>query len=92
MDMHAHLRDELLTLVLAGHETTANSLAWTWERLVRTPEAYERLRDAVRALAGLGPWFIAAPATPRAGTGVSHATPSPSSRSGSDDGPPSEMK
>ena len=31
------LRDELLTLVLAGHETTANSLAWTWERLVRTP-------------------------------------------------------
>jgi cytochrome P450 len=30
------LRDELLTLVLAGHETTANSLAWTWERLVAT--------------------------------------------------------
>ena len=43
------VRDELLTLVLAGHETTANSLAWTWERLVRTPEAYERLRDAVRS-------------------------------------------
>jgi cytochrome P450 len=42
------LRDELLTLVLAGHETTANSLAWTWERLVRHPEAYERLRSAVR--------------------------------------------
>ena len=43
------LRDELLTLVLAGHETTANSLAWTWERLIRTPAAYERLRDAVRS-------------------------------------------
>jgi cytochrome P450 len=43
------LRDELLTLVLAGHETTANSLAWTWERLVRTPEAHERLRAAVDA-------------------------------------------
>jgi cytochrome P450 len=42
------LRDELLTLVLAGHETTANSLSWTWERLVRTPAAHERLRDAVR--------------------------------------------
>jgi cytochrome P450 len=42
------LRDELLTLVLAGHETTANQLAWTWERLVRTPGAHERLRDAVR--------------------------------------------
>ncbi len=35
------LRDELLTLVLAGHETTANSLAWTWERLVRTPDAHD---------------------------------------------------
>jgi cytochrome P450 len=42
------LRDELLTLVLAGFETTANQLAWTWERLVRTPVAYERLRSAVR--------------------------------------------
>jgi cytochrome P450 len=42
------LRDELLTLVLAGHETTANSLAWTWERLVRNPAAHEALRDAVR--------------------------------------------
>jgi cytochrome P450 len=42
------LRDELLTLVLAGHETTANSLAWIWERLVRTPDAYDALREAVR--------------------------------------------
>jgi cytochrome P450 len=42
------LRDELLTLVLAGHETTANSLAWTWERLVRNPAAHNALRDAVR--------------------------------------------
>jgi cytochrome P450 len=42
------LRDELLTLVLAGHETTANQLAWTWERLVRTPAAHERLMAAVR--------------------------------------------
>ncbi len=42
------LRDELLTLVLAGHETTANSLAWTWERLVRVPAAYDWLREGVR--------------------------------------------
>jgi cytochrome P450 len=42
------LRDELLTLVLAGHETTANQLAWTWERLVRFPEALDRLSAAVR--------------------------------------------
>jgi cytochrome P450 len=43
------LRDELLTLVLAGHETTANSLAWTFERLLRNPAAYDRLREVVRA-------------------------------------------
>jgi cytochrome P450 len=43
------LRDELLTLVLAGHETTANQLAWAWERLVRTPAAHDHLRDAVRS-------------------------------------------
>jgi cytochrome P450 len=43
------LRDELLTLVLAGHETTANSLAWTFERLLRAPAAYDRLRELVRS-------------------------------------------
>ncbi|MGN6663099.1 MAG: cytochrome P450 [Solirubrobacterales bacterium] len=42
------LRDELMTLVLAGHETTANQLAWTWERLLRSPAAHERLLAAVR--------------------------------------------
>jgi len=45
----AEVRDELLTLVLAGFETTANSLAWTWERLLRTPEAHEQLLSAVRS-------------------------------------------
>jgi cytochrome P450 len=43
------LRDELVTLVLAGHETTANQLAWTFERLMRFPHAYDRLREAVRS-------------------------------------------
>jgi cytochrome P450 len=43
------LRDELLTLVLAGHETTANSLAWAFERLVRHPQAYDRLREVTRS-------------------------------------------
>jgi cytochrome P450 len=43
------LRDELLTLVLAGHETTANSLAWAWERLLRFPAAHEALVEAVRS-------------------------------------------
>jgi cytochrome P450 len=38
------LRDELVTVVGAGHETTATALAWAVERLVRHPEAMERLR------------------------------------------------
>jgi cytochrome P450 family 135 len=37
------LRDELMTLLVAGHETTATSLAWAIERLVRHPHAMERL-------------------------------------------------
>jgi cytochrome P450 len=43
------LRDQLLTLVLAGHETTANQLSWTVERLLRTPDAYDTLRDVTRS-------------------------------------------
>jgi cytochrome P450 len=45
----SHIRDELMSLVLAGHETTANSLAWTIERLLRAPAAYQRLREVVRS-------------------------------------------
>jgi cytochrome P450 len=39
------LRDELMTLLVAGHETTATGLAWALERLVRHPNALGRLRD-----------------------------------------------
>ena len=42
------LRDELMTLLLAGHETTATSLAWAIERLVRHPEAMDRLVTEAR--------------------------------------------
>lgn len=38
------LRDEAITLYLAGHETTANALAWTFYLLARNPEAEHRLR------------------------------------------------
>jgi len=37
------LRDELMTALVAGHETTASQLAWAFERLVRTPAVLERL-------------------------------------------------
>jgi cytochrome P450 len=39
------LRDELMTLLVAGHETTATAMAWTLERVIRHPEVLQRLRD-----------------------------------------------
>jgi len=39
------LRDELVTLLVAGHETTATALSWAFERLLRTPDAYARVRE-----------------------------------------------
>ncbi|MDQ6745844.1 MAG: cytochrome P450 [Actinomycetota bacterium] len=43
------LRDELLTLLVAGHETTATALAWAVERLARHPQKLDRLTEEVRA-------------------------------------------
>ena len=39
------LRDHLVTLLAAGHETTATALAWAFERLGRHPGVADRLRD-----------------------------------------------
>jgi cytochrome P450 len=38
------LRDQLITLLLAGHETTATALAWTFDLLLRNPQPLARLR------------------------------------------------
>lgn len=43
------LRDQLMTLLLAGHETTATALAWTFDLLLRHPAALGRLRDELAA-------------------------------------------
>ena len=43
------LRDELMTLLLAGHETTASSLAWAFEQMVHQPQTLERLTEELRA-------------------------------------------
>jgi cytochrome P450 len=43
----AELRDELMTLLTAGHETTATGLAWAFERLLRTPRVLERLTTSL---------------------------------------------
>ncbi|UXA15938.1 cytochrome P450 [Mycobacterium sp. SMC-4] len=44
-----HIADELLTMMVAGHETTATQLAWTIERLRRHPDLLTRLTDEVDA-------------------------------------------
>ncbi|HEX9967797.1 MAG TPA: cytochrome P450 [Solirubrobacterales bacterium] len=43
------LRDELVGLLGAGHETTATGLAWAMERLLRTPRVLAKLRESVAA-------------------------------------------
>jgi len=43
------LRDELVTALVAGHETTASQLAWTFERLAREPAVVARLREEMQA-------------------------------------------
>jgi cytochrome P450 len=43
----AEIRDELVTMLVAGHETTSHSLSWAVERLRRHPEVLQRLTDEV---------------------------------------------
>ncbi len=56
------LRDEVLTLILAGHETTANALAWTWYLLGQHPEVERNLHAELDEVLGdaLPPWPISA--------------------------------
>jgi cytochrome P450 len=50
------IRDEVLTLLLAGHETTANALTWTWYLLSQNPDAEARLHAEIdQVLAGRQP-------------------------------------
>jgi cytochrome P450 len=52
------LRDELMTLLVAGHETTASTLAWAFERLAREPAVRERLEEDI--VAGDGDSYLTA--------------------------------
>ena len=52
----AQLRDEVMTMMIAGHETTANALSWLWVLLDRHPGELERLRaELVTATGGQPP-------------------------------------
>lgn len=48
------IRDEMVTMLVAGHETTATSLAWTIHSLLRNPEALAAARDEVANVIGEG--------------------------------------
>jgi cytochrome P450 len=57
------LRDEVMTFLLAGHETTALALSWTWYLLARNPEAEQKLHEELdRVLDGRVPTFADLPA------------------------------
>jgi cytochrome P450 len=48
----AEMRDELMTLLTAGHETTSTGLCWAFERLTRVPRAMDRLCSELRGNGG----------------------------------------
>lgn len=58
------VRDEIMTLVLAGHETTASALTWAWRLLAQHPEAEARLHAEVDALGGRPPTLEDLPRLP----------------------------
>jgi cytochrome P450 len=49
------VRDEVMTLLLAGHETTANTLSWTWYELGRNPAALAQLEAELARVVGARP-------------------------------------
>jgi cytochrome P450 len=53
------IRDEVLTLAVAGHETTANALSWTFYLLSRHPEVERRLHEEARDVLGDRPATLA---------------------------------
>jgi cytochrome P450 len=59
------LRDELATLMLAGHETTANALSWTWMLLSQHPEVRTKLQEELsQVLGGRSPGIADIPQLP----------------------------
>jgi cytochrome P450 len=57
------IRDEVMTIFLAGHETTANALTWTWWLLAHHPDVEARLHaELAQVLGGRAPAFADVPA------------------------------
>ena len=61
----SQVRDEVMTIFLAGHETTASSLIWTWYLLSQHPEVEEKLQSELQTvLGGRTPQFDDVPNLP----------------------------
>jgi cytochrome P450 len=59
------LRDEIMTLFMAGHETTANALCWTWYLLAQNPSAQQKLHEELDSvLLGTPPTLADLPRLP----------------------------
>jgi enediyne biosynthesis protein E7 len=52
MRLRRRMRDELVTIMLAGHETTASTLSWTWSLLARHPEAARAMAEEAAGVLG----------------------------------------
>ena len=46
------LRDEAMTLIFAGHETTAHALVWTWYLLAKSPDKVQKMREELDSVVG----------------------------------------
>lgn len=53
------IRDEVVTLIMTGHETTANALAWTWLELGKHPHVYDKLILEIQTVLGGNPPTVA---------------------------------
>ena len=49
------LRDEMITMLVAGHETTATALSWVVHRLLQNPDVLEKVRAELQRVVGNGP-------------------------------------
>jgi cytochrome P450 len=52
------LRDEVVNMLIAGHETTANALTWTWRQMLSHPDVYEKVKAEIDSvISGAAPTF-----------------------------------
>jgi len=52
LSVDEYLRDQVITIFLAGYETVANALSWTWYLLSQNPEAEQKMHEEIRSIVG----------------------------------------